>query len=375
MFPRAGFLLLTPFFLMSQLSSSHGRDAVFYVGTYTKNTESQGIYRGRLNTDTGDLAPVLPVGRATNPTYLTMSPNGKFLYAAMEGDGGRVGAFAVREDGSLTALNSQPSGGDGACHVSTDSQGRHVFVANYGGGTIACLPVRPDGSLGEASAVFPFHGSGPDPRRQTKSYAHSAYSSPDDRFVYACDLGSDQVWTFAFDPDKGSLVPTDPPTARVPPGGGPRHLAFHPNGRFVFANNEMGLSVTAFARDPATGLLSALETHPTAADPETSTEGVTTSALTCHPSGRWLYVSCRGSDLIAVYANREDGRLSLVENAPAQVAMPRGMALDPTGRWLVVAGQKDHSLTVLTIDPDTGKLSPTGQTRPVPAPVSVTFAP
>src|SRR5690606_31870276 len=114
-------------------------------------------------------------------------------------------------------------GGGGACHVSTDSQGRHVFVANYGGGTIASLPVQADGSLGEASPIIPFHGSGPDPRRQTKSYAHSVYSTPDDRFVYACDLGSDQVWSFVFHPDKGSLVPTEPPSGRVPPGGGPRH--------------------------------------------------------------------------------------------------------------------------------------------------------
>ncbi len=355
------------------LTSAHGREAVFYLGTYTNNSSSKGIYLGRLDSDSGKLGPFTLATEANNPSFVAPSPDGKFLYAVMESGGGAVGAFAVKDDGTLRALNVRPSSGNGACHVSMDSKGRYVFVANYGGGNITCFPVQADGSLGEPTATVSFSGSGPDPKRQQKPFAHSVYTTADDRFVFACDLGSDKVWSFRFDEEKGTLTPTEPPAGLVPPGSGPRHLAFHPGGRFVFANNEMGLSVTSFSLDSATGVLTALQTLPTSTDASGPVEGVTTAEIVCHPSGKWLYVSSRGDDIIAVYAIGEDGKLTLVENAPAGVQIPRGMDIDPTGKWIVVAGQKDNKITVLQVDPSTGKLSPTGQSAEAGLPVGVTF--
>ena len=360
---------------MTMLSSAHSREAVFYLGTSTNNSSSKGIYLGKLDTDSGKLGPITLAAEAGNPGFVALSPDGKLLYAAMESGGGAVGAFAVQDDGSLRLLNFRPSGGNGACHVSVDSKGRHVCVANYGGGNIACFPVQSDGSLGEAGATVQFSGSGPDPKRQQKSFAHSVYAAAADRFVYACDLGSDKVWSFRFDQEKNALAPTEPPAGIVPPGGGPRHLAFHPGGRFVFANNEMGLSVTTFSRDAATGVLTPRETIPTSAKGGGPAEGVTTAEIVCHPSGKWLYVSSRGDDIIAVFAIGADGKLTLVENAPAGVQTPWGMDIDPTGKWLVVAGQKDNKITVLQIDPSTGQLTATGQSAEVGTPVGVVFAP
>jgi 6-phosphogluconolactonase len=372
--PPAGRFLFPALIFMAMLTSAHSREAVFYLGTYTNNTASKGIYRCSLDLDSGKLGPVSLAIEAKNPTFLALAPNGKFLYAAMEAESGAVGGFAVESDGSLRPLNIQASGGGGACHVSVDGPGRHVFVANYGGGNIACLPIQSDGSLGGKTAFEQFTGSGPHPTRQKKSFAHAIYSDATDRFVYACDLGADKVWSFQFDKEKGTLTRTDPPAGSVPPGSGPRHLAFHPNGRFAYANNEMGLSVTAFARDPATGILTTLQTIPTTADKSGPIDGVTTSEIVCHPSGKWLYVSSRGDDIIAVYAISEDGHLTLLENVPAGVEIPRGMALDPSGKWIVAAGQKDNSIAVLKIDQQTGKLIPTGERAEVGAPVSVTFA-
>lgn len=366
---------LIAFILMTAFSFAHGREAIFYLGTYTNDSGGKGIYVGKLDVDSGKLGPVSVAAEAKNPSFIAVSPDGKFLYAAMEGDGGSVGAFAINKGGSLRFLNSQPSGGNGACHVSTDAQGRHVFVANYGGGNIACLPVRPDGSLGEKTAFVQFTGSGPHSTRQKKSFAHAIYSDPDDRFVYACDLGADKVWSFQFDKEKGMLTPTNPPAGNVPPGGGPRHLAFHPGGRFAYANNEMGLSVTAFSRDPETGILSPFQTVETSMKNKGPVEGMTSAEIICHPGGRWLYVSSRGDDIIAVYSIAEDGRLTLIENVPAGVLIPRGMAIDPTGKWIIVGGQKDNKLTVFAIDQQTGRLTPTTQSAEAPSPVGVTFVP
>ncbi len=364
---------LTAALLAASTMTALCQDARFYLGTNTGKTDSKGIFTGVLDTRTGALGGVELAAEANNPSFLALAPGGKFLFAALESAGGAVGAFRIGADGRLTSLNTAPSGGNGACHVSVDQAGRHVLVANYGGGNISCLPIQSDGSVGPATAFVQFSGSGPHPGRQQKSYAHAIYTDAVDTFVYACDLGSDKVWSFRYDKAAGTLTPTDPAAGLVPPGGGPRHLAIHPGGRFAYANNEMGLSVTAFSRNPATGILTALQTVPTSEKLTGPTDGVSTAEIICHPSGKWLYVSSRGDDIIAVYAIAPDGKLTLLENAPAGVQIPRGMGLDPTGQWLVVAGQKDNRLTVLKIDPTTGKLTPTGQSVETPSPICVVF--
>lgn len=366
---------LVPVTLLAMLSASaFAADATFYLGTYTKPGKSQGIYVGTLDTTTGKLGPLELAGEVKSPSFVALSPDGRFLYAAMESGGGSVGAFAVGAEGKLTALNEQPSGGGGACHVWVDATGKNVFVANYGGGNIAAFQTKADGALGERTAFVQFTGSGPNLKRQEKPHGHAIYTDATNKFVYACDLGTDKVWIFKFDASKGTLTPAEPVFGQVPPGGGPRHLALHPNGRFAYANNELTMSVTAFARNETTGALTALHTLPTL--PEgASAQGASTAEIFCHPSGKWLYVSNRGHDSIATYAIGADGKLSWIEAAPAQVKVPRGFGIDPSGQWLIAAGQNDDKIAVLKIDAATGKLSPTDQTAEVGSPVCVLFAP
>lgn len=361
-------------FLAATAMTSPNTKSRFFLGTFTENTGSRGIYTGMLDTQTGAFGTVTLAAEATNPTFLAASPDGQLLYTVLETAEGAVGAFRITREGGLAALNTKPSGGKDACHVSLDSQGRHVFVANYGGGSLACLPIAPDGSLADPTAAIQLSGSGPHPR-QGKSYAHAINADPEDRRVYVCDLGADTVWIFDFDKETGRLTPRNPSGALVPPGSGPRHLVLHPNGRFAYVTNEMGLTVTAFARDPATGHLTPLESVPTPENTSLPTKGVTTSEILCHPNGRWLYVSSRGDNTLIAFAIQEDGCLTRIQNTPAGVEIPRGMGLDPSGRWLVVAGQKDNRLVSFAIDPATGHLAPSGHSAEAPAPVCVTFVP
>lgn len=362
--------LLAFLFLMPNLPAGEAR---FFVGTYTKNAPGQGIHTGLLDTETGRLQEIKLACAANDPNFLAVSPDGKTVYASMENNGGAVGAFATGPDGTLRPLNIQPAEGRSTCHVWTDAQGKNVLAANYTGGSIITFPVNPDGSLAPRSAFVQFSGSGADPKRQTAPHAHAIYTSPDDRFAYACDLGTDKVWSFAFDPANGSLTPTNPPAGETPPGSGPRHLAFHPSGRHVYVTNEMGLSVTTFARDPETGRLTPIRTERTVAGDESPDGGVTTAEILMHPSGKWLYVSNRGTDTIAVFAVDENGIPSRIQIAPAGVALPRGMAVDPTGKWIITAGQKDNRIAVLKIDPGTGLLTPTDHSAEIPFPVCVVF--
>ena len=367
--------LLAPLLACALLTTAaKAADATFYLGTYTRPGKSQGIYVGKLDTETGRLGPLVLAAEAKNPSFVALSPNGKFLYAAMEADGGAVGAFVVQSDGTLRALNQASTGGAGACHVWVDATGRTVLAANYGGGSVAAFPAKPDGSLGERSAFVQFTGTGPDKSRQDKPHAHAIYTDAANRFVYSPDLGTDNVWIFKLDAAKSTLTATEPPSGKVPPGAGPRHFAIHPNGKLAYANNEMGLSVTAFSRDPATGALKEIQTVPTVPD-GTPPAGVSTAEIFCHPTGKWLYVSNRGHDTIAVHAIAGDGKLTRIENAPAGVKVPRGFGIDPSGRWLIAGGQDDNRIAVHKIDPATGKLTATGETAEVGSPVCVLFAP
>lgn len=353
--------------------SSSAGELPFYVGTFTDHAAAKGIYLGHLDSETGKLGPLVLVAAASNPNFFAVSPDHRFLYAVTTtAKNSAVGAYAVKSDGSLKLLNEQPVDAEGACHVSVDRTGHFVFVANYGSGDVACFQINPDGSVGAKTAHVQFTGSGPDKSRQDKAYAHSVYADPENKFVYACDLGSDRVWNFKFDAKSGVLVANDPPTAQVPPGSGPRHLAFSPNGKYVYVANEMGCSVTFFSRDAESGALTAIETISTLPK-DVPTHGVTVAEIACHPSGKWLYVSNRGCDTISVFKIAPDGRLSLIQSAASQVKVPRSFTLDPTAHWLIAAGQKDNRLAVFKVDFDTGHLIPTNQSGEVGAPVCVVF--
>jgi 6-phosphogluconolactonase len=288
--------------------------------------------------------------------------------------GGAVSSFSIdHSTGKLTPLNTVPSRGGGPCYVRTDKNGKVLFVANYGTGSVAAFPIKPDGSLGEAVGFAQHTGSSVDQKRQRGPHAHSINPSPDNRYVVAADLGLDQVLIYKFD-QNAALTPNEPPFAAVPPGGGPRHFAFHPNGKFAYANNEMGNSVTAFTFDKSRGALNPIATESTL--PKDFTAVSHTAEVQVHPGGKFLYVSNRGHDSITSFAiDGGSGRLRLIEQTPTQGKTPRNFGIDPKGNFMIAANQATNSLVVFRIDKNTGKLTPTGQTESVGAPVCVKFLP
>ncbi len=366
-------LLLAGVWLVLFFNSSWAAEVPFYVGTFTDHSTAQGIYRGSIESETGKLGPFTLVAKATNPNFLALSPDHKFLYAVTTtATNSAVAAFAMQPDGALKLLNEQPVDAMGACHVSVDKTGRDVSSRITGaapspafkpGWMVRWANVRP----GSNSRVRGPTGGGRTNRMRIRFTPIRRINS----FI-ACDLGSDRVWIFKFDAVSGTLLPNDPLSAMVPPGSGPRHLAIPPNGKFVYVANEMGCSVTLFSRDADSGRLTAIETVSTLLK-DAPTRGVTVAEVACHPTGRWLYVSNRGCDTLSVFKIAADGRLSLIQSTAARVQVPRSFALDPTGRWLIAAGQKDNRLAVFSIDPETGRLAPTDQSAEVGAPVCVVF--
>ncbi|MBM3840376.1 MAG: lactonase family protein [Verrucomicrobia bacterium] len=358
--------------------ASNAREMRVYFGTYT-DAKSKGIYVSRLDLKTGQLAPVELAVETKSPSFLAVHPSRRFLYAVGEvadfggKRAGSVSAFSIdRQTGKLTVLNQQSSGGDGPCHLVVDKAGKNVLVANYGGGSIAALPVGGDGKLAEASAFIQHTGSSVNPSRQKEPHAHSINLDAANRFAAAADLGLDKVLIYKFDPAKGTLVPNDPPSASVKPGSGPRHFAFHPAGRYAYVINEILCNVTAFAYDAGRGTLTEIQTISTL--PGEVQRGYSTAEVQVHPSGKFLYGSNRGHDTIAVFSIDENtGKLTAVENESTQGKTPRNFGIDPTGQYLLAANQNSDTVVVFRIDPKTGALNPTGQTLPVPAPVCVKF--
>ncbi len=361
------------------VASAVASDFFVYVGTYT-GKGSEGIYLYRLEGGTGKMTSLGLAAKTPNPSFLAIHPSGRFLYAVSEissYDGKRSGAVSAfardPKTGGVTLLNTVSSRGTGPCHVSVDRTGRTVLVANYGGGSVAALPIRDDGSLQEASAFIQHSGSSVNPKRQDAPHAHSINLSPDNRFAVVADLGLDQVLVYRFDAAKGSLAANDPPFARVRPGAGPRHFAFHPGGKYAYVINEIASNVTAFTWDAAGGVLKEAQTVSTL--PEDFSGNNSTAEVVVHPSGRFLYGSNRGHDSIAVFAvDTAEGTLIPVEHVSTQGRTPRNFGIDPTGSYLIAANQNSESIVVFRIDAETGRLTPTGETFQVSMPVCIKFA-
>ncbi|HEY2841598.1 MAG TPA: lactonase family protein [Pirellulales bacterium] len=349
-----------------------------YFGTYS-GKESQGIYTSDLSLADGKLSEPRLAAEAVNPSFVAIHPNRRFLYAVGEVSdlGGKqvggVTAFAIDpKSGDLKKLNQKSSGGGGPCHLSVDATGKCVVVANYGGGSVASLPIKPDGSLGEAASFIQHKGSSVDPARQKEPHAHSANFDPANRFAIVADLGLDKLLVYRVDPQKAKLAPNDPPFATTPAGGGPRHLAFHPNGKFAYANNEMTSSVTAYSYDAERGVFEPLQTLSTL--PADFTKENSTAEVRVHPNGKFAYVSNRGYDSIASFAiDPSTGQLTAAGHQSTGGRVPRNFNLDPSGRWLLAANQDTHNVVVLAVDEKTGQLTPTGNEIKVGSPVCVRF--
>jgi 6-phosphogluconolactonase len=348
-----------------------------FIGTYTSKTDSKGIYSFHFDSGTGRLSSTAVAATTQDPSFLTVSSNEKYLYAVnelSEFDGKKSGAVTSysldSKSGKLTQLNQVPSGGAD----SFDQTGKYLLVANYTGGSVATFPVTPDGRIGSAAAFVQHVGSGPNKERQEGPHAHYIGSSADNRFVFVVDLGLDEVVVYHFDPAKGSLTPNHPPFVKVAPGAGPRHLAFHPNGKFAYMLSEVNSTVTIFAYDSKNGSFSTLQTLSTI--PKDFTAHNDTAEIVVHPSGKFLYASNRGHDSIAEFSiDPVRGTLTLVGHFSTEGKTPRNFALDPTGKFLLAANQESNNIVVFRIDQSTGALSATGQVAQVPAPVDIVFVP
>jgi 6-phosphogluconolactonase len=352
-----------------------------YVGTYTEErSKSKGIYAYRFDTATTEITAIGLVAETINPSFLAVHPNHRSLYAVNEvgkykgQSSGAISAFAIDQvTGKLTLLNEVPSHGADPCYITLDKTGKYVLVANYTGGSVAVFPVLEDGRLGEATAFVQHHGHGTNPERQEAPHAHSIDLSADNRFALADDLGVDQVIAYRFDGAKGSLTPNEPAFAKVDSGAGPRHLAFHPNGKFAYVINEMQSTVTVFAYDDAVGTQRSLQTISTL--PKGFTGHNDDAEVQVHPSGKFLYASNRGHDSLAVFAiDPIKGTLTLVEDVPTQGKTPRSFEIDPTGSLLFAENQKSDTIVIFRIDAGTGRLTPTGKVLEVAEPVCVKFA-
>jgi 6-phosphogluconolactonase len=384
---RCAIFLVLPLLVVVVLTAPRGtaaerrskNEALVYVGTYTK--ASKGIYAWRLNTATGQLQPLGLAAETTNPTFLAVHPSRRFLYAVSEVSSfqgqksGAVSAFAIDpKSGKLSFLNQAPSRGAGPCHLTVDSRGRNLLVANYGSGSMAVLSISDDGRLREASDFVQHHGSSLDPKRQQGPHAHSVNLSPDNRFAIVADLGLDQVLVYRFNPAYSALGANEPPFAKVNPGAGPRHFAFHPSGKFAYVINELQSTVTAFTWAADAGTLSEIQTI--SALPKDFAGESYCAEVQVHPGGRFLYGSNRGHDSIAVFAIDEaKGTLTPVEHVSTQGKWPRHFGIDPSGTLLLAANQNSDNITVFRIDAKTGRLQATGQSLEAGSPVCVKFVP
>lgn len=350
-----------------------------FFGTYTGG-ESKGIYKCRMDQESGALSELQLAATTVNPSFLAIHPSGDFLYAVGETDEfegkktGSVSAFKIdSETHGLTLLNRCESGGANPCHLVVDKTGKFVLVANYSGGSVASIAINDDGSLGEQVSFHQHEGSSVNAQRQEAPHAHSVNLDAANKYAFVADLGVDKILIYSFDEKTGKLVPNEPASVSVPGGSGPRHFAFHPGGKLAFSNNEMLLSVNAFQYDAAKGALQLLDTVSTV--PEgTPLKGNSTAETLVHPNGKFVYVSNRGHDSIAVFQlDVSSGSLTRAEIEPSGGKTPRNFAIEPSGKFLLSENHNTNDVVVFRIDPSTGVLESTGHTLAVPSPVCAKF--
>ncbi len=345
---------------------------VFY-GTANSGPDS-GISLGRFNSDTGVLTKPVLAAQAGGPSYFVMSADGKHLYSGWE-TAGQVAAYEINaQTGALKLLNNVTCGGKGPCHISLDRTGRFALVANYDSGSVAVFAIKPDGSLGEQTGFDQHAGKGVDPDRQEGPHAHCVITDPADKFVLCTDLGVDKIYIYKFDAVTGKITPNTPAFGTVKPGSGPRHIMFSPNGKVLYCINEMGGTITAFNWDASAGSLTEFQTISTLpADFKAFNKD---AELAFHPNGKFLYASARGHDAIAVFAiDPKTSMLSLVQDMPVGGKTPRYFGFDPTGQWIVAGHQDSNSAAVFRVDANTGKLTQQGDPIAAPGPICMLFLP
>ena len=350
-----------------------------FVGTYTEGTASKGIYVYQFDAATGD-ATLVSTTATVNPSYLALAPGGKFLYAANEtdekGQPGEVSAFAFdKVTGQLRFLNKQSSGGGGPCYISVDAGRKWAMVANYGGGSLAALPIHADGTLGSLTQQIQHTGSGPNKDRQEKPHVHSVTFSPDQRYLISADLGLDDLSVYRFNAAAATQPLSTSPVSSVHtgPGDGPRHISFYPGKPYVYGMMEMGGAVDFFHW--TNGKLVAIQR--VSSLPEDFKGDIGSADIHVAPKGKFLYASNRGdANSIAIFSvDTVTGKLTIKGFESTQGKTPRNFMIDPTGHWLLVANQRSDNIVIFSIDAKTGLLKATGKQLNVPAPVCLKMSP
>lgn len=379
-------LVIIPLIQGCKYSSGHKAEGtkslLLYVGTYTGREgegKAEGIYVYEFDLVSGKLSYISKSPATVNPSYLDLSPDGNFLYAVNEtgsdeqGIDGFVSAFRLIEEGTqLRYINQVSSVGDYPCYIQIDPTARFVMVANYGSGNVALFPLNINGSLQTAASIDQHEGRGP-ASQQKSAHAHSIVSSNDNRFVYSCDLGTDQILIYKLQTDSARLIKVG--SYNTMPGSGPRHLAFHPNKNILYVINELNATIECMHRDTVTGALTRFQVISTIADSNAAEAGSADIHIT--PSGEFLYVTNRGNfNTLAMYViNAETGELLLTGFQSVKGKTPRNFVIDPTGKWLLVANQDSNTLVIFRIDPKMGVLVDSGIEIKIPTPVCLKFGP
>ncbi|MBR9997936.1 MAG: lactonase family protein, partial [Cyclobacteriaceae bacterium] len=340
---RIFFLLLVIFSItgMNKIKSQ-SQVEFLYIGTYTE-ADGPGIHVYRFDRTSGSLSFVETAGSLESPSYVTLHPDGRFLYSVNRGkvipdkNWGSVSAFSIdKENGKLLHLNNQPIFGAEGCYISTDSRGRLAFVANYSTGNVVVFPILKDGSLGTIADEHQHTGSSVNPSRQKGPHAHCAYVSPDDKHLYVVDLGLDLVKTYEIDYDRQKLIPKPEQDGKARPGTGPRHITIDRTGKFAYAIEELSSSVTVYRRDVKTGGLTSIQHISTI--PGDYTETNYCADIHIESSGKFLYGSNRGHDSLAIFRiNPENGMLEPAGYQPVSGKWPRNFLIDPKGEFVFVA--------------------------------------
>lgn len=370
-------LLLIPgaFCCLQAQKADQAKSIILMVGTYTSSGTNEGIFVYDFDYETGKGTLKSSIAGGENPSFLTISSDGKYVYAVNEVKKGAVSSFAFdRNTGGLRFLNRVPSGGDSPCFVEFDTEDKFVYAANYGDGTLAAIPVNPDGTLNPSIQVIRHEGSSIDKARQQGPHVHSTFVSPDNRFLLVPDLGTDKVNIYNIKKGVSAdpLTPADPAFVSVRPGTGPRHLAFSRNGRFVYLVHEMGAIISVYSY--TNGKLSEIQTIPMTSQGFTGKSGAADIHLS--PDGKFLYASNRGdANDLAIYSVKKNGSITHVANKPVLGRSPRNFAIDPTGKYLLVANQGSNEIVVFLRDKKTGALTPLPERIKVSRPVCLKFLP
>ncbi|TWU60432.1 6-phosphogluconolactonase [Rubripirellula tenax] len=344
-----------------------------WIGTGNSNL-SRGIYHCRLNTHTGRLTDPTLAAEMAGPGFLAMHPSEKVVYAVGDLDGKPVVAAYTVDGDRLTLINSLEIGDGGAAHVAVDPTGKTLLTAQYGGGSVAAFSLNADGSLKVRTALIKHEGgSGVVANRQEASHAHWVGFSPDNRFAFVPDLGLDKVVIYKLDVENAAITPHG--SGKVPAGGGPRHMKFHPSGKFIFVLNELSLSVTVFDYNAEAGTMTPKQTIPTVSKQLLAKEKFKSgSEIRVHPSGQFVFAANRGHDTITVFrVNQSTGQLSVIEVENARAVTPRNINLDPSGNWLLAAGQDSHTLASFNVDGSTGELTYNQSVVMAPSAICVLF--